>query len=591
MNGFPRWALVCLALVAFTFFVAATPAPDESRDEGVWQTVGPVPSTVGFTAVASDPANPQVVWIGGGASVWVSDSGGEHFALLLQLSRLSGSVRETGKGEQVDSSDTPDEEDGVTEGEETDEDGVTDDDTLPDEPETAPTTGGEAATTTEGVGDPTIDDSGDSDTRFGVTRIRVYGDSVYVCTGRGLWVVERSARHAGAGHEVRFGRRIAVNDVAVDAAGRLFVATEAGLLVVGSDGIGRSVTGFTDEVDILAMDMLGDRLVVAASDGLRIQSDVGFQRFGTLGARESISDLVALDATRLAIAGSGQVFIMVLEGGQPALLEDVQSVPGASRLAAGRDGDLWAVGQKGAWHYRAETGWVPQNAGLLDRRLADVASSAAGPAHLYAVGRAGAVRLVPDVGRIWSARARALATQALEGLPSAAETLAWAEAAQPVQIGDGEALVVQQGLSWLLPTVTLTFRATQNRYENRMLVPALNERLLSSVRVIPRNEVFRVELRWDLMPALIAAFSATDRQVFDLENRARRAQAKVRQTVGPLYESWVTKRVELAATEHGDALAVAKDLLLIEQMEADLHVYTDGHFPVGTEKDPSTSTH
>ncbi|MCA8978413.1 MAG: hypothetical protein KDC14_00190, partial [Planctomycetes bacterium] len=242
------------------------------------------------------------------------------------------------------------------------------------------------------------------------------------------------------------------------------------------------------------------------------------------------------------------------------------------------------------WHFRADQGWQPRNEGLLDRRLADVAPSASGPAQLYAVGRTGTARLVPDVGRVWSSRARALAAQALEGLPSAAETLSWAEAARPVQIGDGDAIAVEQGLSWLLPVVTVTFRTTQNRYEDRLLVPALNERILSAVRVIPTNEVFRIEARWDLMPALIAAFSATDTQVFDIENRARTAQARVRQTVGPLYESWVTKRIELAATEHPDTLALVKEILTLEQMEADLHVYTDGRFPIGTVKDTTPLT-
>ena len=108
--------------------------------------------------------------------------------------------------------------------------------------------------------------------------------------------------------------------------------------------------------------------------------------------------------------------------------------------------------------------------------------------------------------------------------------------------------------------------------------------------MIPTNEVFRIEARWDLMPALIAAFSATDTQVFDIENRARTAQARVRQTVGPLYESWVTKRIELAATEHPDTLALVKEILTLEQMEADLHVYTDGRFPIGTVKDTTPLT-
>ena len=583
--------LACLTVVAL---FGAPPASAEL----VWEPVGPVPPSAGMTAVASDPVDPAIFWIASPSSVWVSDDGGESFSLVLQLSRANAIARETGAGEAAEADpDSPDDP-----GAETDDEGdpinpETGEPYDPDDPDAVdssvdidPMTGLPVPEVSGGAtdgddaqdagGDEDTDASGDGNARFGVTRMRVLGDKVYVCTGRGLWTIERAARRPGTGQDLRFGRRVAVNDVMLDAHDRLLIATDRGVLILGQDGLAHRLVGGDDEIGVTALARVGSRTVIAAADGLRMDAGHGLVPLGISSTRESATDLLAVGLDRFLVASADRVTLVAAEEGKTAWVEQSWQVPGAYRLALGRDGSLWAAGWRGVWQYDDENGWRRRDDGLIDRRLAGVAPSAGGIAFLYVAGRGGTGRLVPEQEKIWSSRARFQARRALEGLPTADETLAWAQAARPLQAKDAEGWQTERALAWLLPHVYVRFITAQQRVEERLYIPVVDRRILDAVGVVPTDTDFRVEARWDLMPAFLLAADGSDPALRAAETAALKGQVKVRDTVGPLYQAWVTKRIDLVATEFATVADAARELLAVQQIEADLHVYTAGRFPI-----------
>ena len=588
-----------------------------ARAELVWEPVGPVPRSAGMTAVASDPGDARIVWIASSSSVWVSDDAGDSFTLVLQLSRSTGIERETGQGEQVEADpvtatdpgapDPTDDNGGDPVNPETGEtydpnDPAAVDAAVEASSDIDPTTGlpidisggdtttgddnagddgGSAGGAGDGAADDAISASGDSSARFGVSRLRVLGDKVYVCTGRGLWTIGRAARRVGSGHEVRFGgRRVAVNDALLDAQGRVLVGTERGLLQIGPDGIGRHLAGSDDSVGVGALALVGGRLVIAAADGLRIETAGRIVPLGVGSTRELMTDLLPFGTDRVLVASSGHVTLVVAEAGKAAFAEQSWQVPGAARLAAGRDGAIWAVGRRGAWEYSAEAGWRRRDEGLIDRRLADVAPAASGQSFLYVVGRGGTARLVPEQEKLWTTRAQFQARRALDGLPTAEQAIRWASKARPIQVDDAKSWETASSLAWLLPRVYLRVISTQVRDEDHLFISALGRRVLNGVEVVPIKDEFRIEARWNLMPALLLALEGTDPVVRSAQTSARRSQTKVRDTVGPLYQTWMKKRIDLVATEFRSTRAAVHELLAVQQLEADLHVYTAGHFPI-----------
>ena len=52
----------------------------------VCEPAGPIATSAGMTAVATDPDDPKVVWLGSATTLWVSDDEGQTFHLVLQLS-------------------------------------------------------------------------------------------------------------------------------------------------------------------------------------------------------------------------------------------------------------------------------------------------------------------------------------------------------------------------------------------------------------------------------------------------------------------------------------------------------------------------
>jgi len=576
-------------------------APGSARAELVWEPVGPVPTSAGMTAIATDPADPAILWIASASSVWVSDDGGDSFSLVLQLSRANAIARETGSGEQAEA----DADSATDPGAETTDDGDpinpdTGEPYDPDDPDAVdasddidPMTGlpipEVSGTTTATEDDAPVDDnedtddidaSGDANARFGVTRLRVIGDKVYVCTGRGLWTVDRAARRPGTGQDVRFGRRVAVNDVLRDARDRLLLATDRGVLVLGPDGLSHRLVGGDDEIATVALALVGARTVIAAVDGLRMEVSGTIVPLGLSIGRGTANDVVALGPDRFVVASSDHVSLVMAEEGKAAFIEQSWQVPGAYRLAVGRDNTLFAAGWRSVWQYDETDGWRRRDEGLLDRRLSGVAPSASGPNFLYLVGRGGTARLVPEQEKLWSSRARFQARRALEGLPTADETVAWAQATRPIQVSDAKGWQTERSLAWLLPRVYLRYLTAQRRQEEFLFIPAVGRRILDAVEVFPTNDEFRIEARWDIMPALMLAAEGTDPTIRAAETAALKGQAKVRDTVGPLYQAWMKKRIDLVASTYHDVGEAARELLAVQQIEADLFVYTGGRFPI-----------
>jgi ligand-binding sensor domain-containing protein len=566
--------LACLALLA------VGSAATSSYAQLAWEPAGPVSTSAGMTAVATDPDDPKVIWLGSASSVWVSEDDGQTFHLALQLSRASGLVRETGS-QPIDPSDEEEVQQQLEE-----ELGELTQDELEDLPQLQIDTEGDAGGRSgedEGFNEDGefVEDRTGVVERFGVVRIRVIGDKVYVCTSRGLFTLARTARRVGTGRELRFGRRIAVNDVAVSPDGQLWVATDAGLYNVGTDGIGRTARGLEEDLAVRTVVLAEGRLVLATSRGLRFGSRTfdGFDRFSLGGRDTGLEDILVEPEGRVLVSGADQVARLLARPGETTLVEDIQQVPGASRLALGRDGTRWAVGRLGAWRWHPDEGWQRRSEGLFDRRLVDVAPGLGGTAHLWVVGRSGAWRLVTEAARVYASAAARLAETALEGWPTDDEVLRWATDARGVRLDDVDAWALEERLSWLVPKVELRFTWNRLRNEDYLFIPVLDRRLLDRVDVRPKDDNWLVLARWDVMPALLVALDGS-RSIFETTRaRARRQLERVREVVLPLYQTWARKKIDEVTTEPKDVRDAVRDILLRQRLEADLHVYTKGRFP------------
>jgi hypothetical protein len=539
----------------------------------IWETGGPVATSSGMTAVVADPDLPKVAWIASATSVWVTDDEGQSFSLVLQLSRSSGLVRSgEDEDEEKDSDEEAPAEDGPTEEE------LEDDPTLDVDSES----GSNAANDDESAGGGT--DEGGVEARYGVVRMRVIGDRVYICTSRGLYAVARDARRIGTGREIRFGRRVAVNDIAQTPDGRLWVATDLGVVVIGDDGLARPARGLEEDLVVRAVVVAEGRVVLATSRGLRLGSKAfdGFDRFA-LGSREDsgLEDVLVEPEGRLLVAGGEQVARILAKPGEVPVVEEISQVPGASRLALGREGSRWAVGRRGAWRWHKDDGWQRQSEGLFDRRLLDVAPGFGGVSLLWAAGRAGAFRLVSESGRAMAAAAERLAREVLERYPSDAEVLGWAIDGRGAKLGDVDDLSHQRRLSWLLPKVTMRMTWNRLRDEDYLFVAGLGRRVLDQVDVTPEDDALVVLAMWDIMPALTVAVDGSEPVLEATRIRARQELERVREVIMPLYQAWAKKKVDLVARESGNLKAMVKEMLGVQQLEADLHVYTHGRFPVG----------
>lgn len=559
-----------------------TPDKPKSHRDLVWEPIGPTTTSAGMTAVLTDPEDARVVWVGSLTSVWVSEDSGATWNLVLQLSRASGIVRENGE-EPVEAN--PDEPDVTPDGEDVDD---IEDLQFEDEIVVDPRTG---RVSRDSPDDPDDGEDGNSDddtdqdddgravARFGVIRMRIMADRVWVCTSRGLWSIARSARRTGTGTELRFGRRLGVNDVARGADKKFYMATERGLWVLGDDGLGKQVRGVEEELDVRAIGVAKGKLVLATSRGLRVGDGERFDRV-PLGVKDEagLEDALVEPDGRVALAGANNVYRL---DQAVNVVDEVWPVPGASRLAVGREGRLWAVGPRGAWKFSQEEGWVRVVEGLFDRRLRDVAPSDAGDVHLWVVGRAGLWRLVPETSKVYESQLEALSQRALKGYPSSDETVRWATEARGVKLEEVDSWVVEERLSWLLPRVELTLRAFRQRNEDFTFIPDVDRRILDAVEVRPVDDQFRIMATWNVLPAMLAAIEGSNPRIEAARSRARKEQERVREVVLPLWQTWAKKRMEYVSTQPESVRDAMRSLLGLARLEADLHVYTGGRFPVG----------
>ena len=566
------------------------PVADAGHDQTdwAWEPIGPVAGAGGMTAIATDPSNPKVLWIAGPTSVWVSEDGGATVRLVLQLSRAAGLGRATGSGEELErDAPNPDEEPNpsdIEDGDDAIDDSGTSrvsrtaDDDAEDRADeafdaSAARDSGDAA---DGDGDG--DGSDDAEVAFGITRLRLIGDDLWVCTSRGLWSVARAARAMGTGREARLKRRVAVNDVARVGEGSLYVAADDGLWLLGAHGLARPVAGFQAGTAVNALAVSGGRIFVGSARGLYVGDGDSFERVAlSAGSQDAgVEDICIEPQGRVAVAGGARVHRLDPTG---AIHEDTWTLPGTRRLAAGKDGVLWAVGASGAWRFDRDAGWVRVVDGLFDRRLIDIAPSLTDGVRAWVAGRSGAWRLVPETAHVVVGGAGAAVRQALLGRPSADDAIRWADKARGLRLDTVDDWTVQERLSWLLPKVEIFFRASQQRDEDRLFIPSIDLRILDAVEVLPRDTQFRIMARWDIMPIIVAAIGPTRSAYETSRNRARKAQRALHDRIVPLWESWARKRVDMVTHEPKTVRDAVRDVLQLGQLEADLHALTGGRFP------------
>jgi len=548
--------------------------------------VGPAVRGEGLTAVVADPDDPSVAWVAGDGGVWVTDDAGATWSLVLTLpgrvgrradadATAGGANQTTGQGATGDSalSGELDDEVEIVEddsGNEYTEDGTSVDDL--DEPSSpgAPT-GPRSMPPTPQELEAAIGSR--------VTRLRVLRDRVYACTGRGLWWVPRSARGAGVGREIRFGRREVVLDVAWSNPHQLWIATTRGLLQGGLEAVALPVFGPLGNQIVYALHPAPGGLAVAAEDGLWRQTEGGFVRLG-LALGGSPVDLTAGPgpAKMTALTPQGAHVISM----PSAVLQRSVQVPAAARVAVDRAGALWVVGPSGAWVEQPQGGFAPRRDGLTDLRLADVAvPRGQGPVFLWVVGRFGAARLVTEVERVWSRRARELAAPG-EGLPSAWETVEAANRARGANFDAIDTWRATATTAWMLPQVQLWYQNRAERFEARPYIPTLDRRVLDEVRVVPAYDEFKVMVIWDLGAAFLALGAHDglgDAGTRALVRAATLARRDVQRRVVPLYNEWRAAQVRQAATSPPSLRAAIRDQLKLEHLEADLYAMTGGWFP------------
>ena len=591
---------------------AAAPAA-ASEDDWSWDPFGPVGNTDGFTAIALDPTDPRVFWIAGSSSVWVTDDAGDTFTVVLHMSRSAGSGRasnpleddedvnrdfdglepgdydaESGESEYgaVDDFD-PDE--GMTEGESVDEEG------LASEPED-----------TEGDLDTVNSDESPEDlsedrqaafarASFGVSRLRVAGDHVWVCTSRGLWRLPRGARTLGEATELRLGRRFGVNDVLALADDRLLIASDAGLWL-HERGLGRRVRGLEYDAVVTGLAQAGGRVFAASSLGL-YGGDAESELFTRLSAGgrggDGLLDVVVRtgtdDGAQVFTADGNRVIEWDLSGQATGA---VWPVPGASRLAVAPDGAVWTVGPRGPWRWDGEAGWERFDETLSDRRLRDLAvgpgpatsATDASPAvaTVRVVGVVGAWRLITGREVLTPAqRLERTIDRAIARSPDVMTLLAKADAGRTLTLEAIDAFTVRERLAWLLPLVEVRLMSTLQRDERRTLFPAVGQRLLDMVEVVPQGDFFQVMAWWDLMPAVLSSLNASRARTYENARIiARRNQRRVRETIPPLWRDWAARQRALWQGEPATTREAVRAILAVAQLEAQLHAVSQGRFPM-----------
>jgi hypothetical protein len=557
-----------------TLLAMAAPAP-EARAALVWDPAGPtVRLSVGMTAVLVDPTDPRIVWVGGDSSVWVSDDEGETWSLVLEMSG-----RNRADDPEEDDADDDDDEGGGGLEDPTEEDGTSLD------PTAAP---GEADPDEELPEAQTAEEV-EFEVGARLERLRVIDEHVYACGGRGLWAIHRSARALGTGREIRFGRRQVVLDVAQTQPGSLWIATARGLHAGGLSTTALPVFGPLGNQPVRALHaMPRGTMLAAAPSGLWQLDGARFDRLGLqLGSRQ-IEDFAAAPggpnvwALTRRVAHRLELRPRQDGAGDEWLLGATLATPAVRRIAVSKDGRVWIAGSSGVWEAPPGEPFSPRRQGLRTTLLYDVAAPASGKVQVWVAGQTGSARLVSEVERIWSQRAREMASRLDEDMPSAWETVAAAQRGREADFSHIDRWKVQRATSWLLPEVNLLYQIRRERYEGSPFIPPLGRFIIDDVRVVPAYEDLRITATWDLAAIVfgwIAGNALDDAPVLARVRQAQRDRKQIVERVLPLYNEWVTRQLERKATEPQTVRQAIREQLQLELVEADLVVHTDGWFP------------
>ncbi len=571
-----------------------------------WDPLGPVPNPDGFTAAAQDPTEAGRFWVADTSTVWVTADGGQSFSVVFRMARAAGSSRSSNALE--DDEDIVRDLDGF---DPLDFDG--DERTLPDDPLNDPDDpdavldpdvdparleedgfafeDAEEGADAEMGGDPALDAGEPSEDRllqfarsaFGISRLRVIGADMWICTSRGLFRVPRDAGTLGSATELRLGRRVAVNDVAAVGGELGFVATDAGLWRV-EGGMARRSRGVEYDTLVFALVVHDGRLFAATSLGLQrgdVETEVLVRN--TAGGRGDggLLDVARLPDGRLVAVDGNRAFAYDADG--RSVTESWQ-VPGAVRLAVSPGGGIVAVGPRGVWRLDGEYGWNRIDHDLRDRRLTDALlgdGSDAEP-NLRVVGRGGAWRLIRGEAVATPAQRieRAVAA-ALVARPGLGVLIAKADEARALTLSRIDAFATRERLAWLLPTIQSRLVVSRQRDERRTLIPAIGERVLDSVQVQPLGDRIELLALWDILPAIQASLEPSRSRVYEASRiLARRSQRRVRETLPPLYRSWAAAQRRLWQNPPKDTRTAIAATLDVARLEAQLRVVSAGAFPV-----------
>jgi len=563
-----------------------------------WEPFGPPGNSDGLVAIEADAHDDNHFWVAGSSAVWVTGDGGDTFSVVFEAPRHRGSSRAS---HALD-----DDEDLIRDFDSFNPMDFDRADTLSepwlgaDDPDMWSETGPSSATQ---IGDAE-DDEPDDDVelmeganteevsedrlnpfirgRFGITRLRLIGADLWICTSRGLWRVARDARGLGKAKEVPLARRVGVNDVASVGPKLIVVATDAGLWLIGA-GPSTRVRGIEYDTTVTAMALTRTHLFAATSRGLYRGDKAagGFERLG--GGRRSragITDVLATEDRVLATDGT-QVFAY---DGSGARLLSVSQVPGAQRLFRDGAARVWAVGEQGPW-VEGPDGWTRLGDGLADRRLSDGTNGCGrsdctrAPPRL--VGAHGGWRGARDLEHQQIRDVVAGLERAIARRPSLAALIAKAEAQRALTLGDVQSFASRERLSWLVPSLEVRVRAGTQRDAQMPFIAALDRRILEAVTVTPVQAEFQVMAYWDLMPAVLASLDASQSRVYEASRiSARQTQRRIRETLSPLWRRWASEQQALWRDEPTSPRAAVRAVLQVAHLEAELHALTAGGFPM-----------
>ncbi len=543
----------------------------------IWDRASPTGDRGALLALATDAQDPNLVWVASDSRVWVSDDGGLAWYLVAQV---LGETLQTRADEEEVEDRAPEEE-----GEEAEEE-----ESSGDEDTYSPIADPEASAS--GLGTSTRR-SMSSEATPPVVRLRVIENQVFLTGDRGLWAIDKEARTLGSAIEVRLGRQLAVRDIIKSPWGSMLIATSEGLREVDEAGIAGPTRGALGERDILALSRHEQEVLVATRDeGLWVLDNKGSQRLGLPGV-QSPRDLCALKERRALVAAGAEVLLVNLE---TSSVEERWPLRAIERVAAEQGGRLWAVGSKGAWGWTppqsadADAGqWLLQSEGMGDRRLRDVALPALkegedtqAEVHVWAVGRGGAWRRVPE--RVWisARRERADDLNVEEGAPPVWELLERANRAH--MASERRVTRMRSAGYWatLLPSIEAEYQYRIRREEDLLTLTDLDTNFITQVQVYPAGHHVKVMAMWDLYPVMWALFDVDNPlsgpSVAEETNRSLQARNRIRNALVGLYTLWSQRRTAWMQGQAPTAQAALKSIISLQHIEADLHVLSHKSF-------------